>query len=154
MERSTFDEIPINDSTRRLYQISCIESINENEIWMGSTRGDLIHYDNGNFEFLRIDSTFFIRMFGTDETGNSYAVATKTVFDSLTFNFLNIYKKENNQWKWSLEYSEIYTEYDANEVSPSMINTEVSGFRNNNIVKYRNNTFQEIFQVKPLDLTL
>ena len=147
---STFNEITINDSTNRLYQIFCIEAINENEILMGSTKGDLIHYDNGNFEFLRIDSTFFIRMFGTDETGNSYAVATKTVFDSLTFNFFNIYKKENNQWKWTLEYSDVYTGYDLNEIRPSRIKTEISGFRNNNIVKYRNNTFQEIFQVRPI----
>ena len=146
---SIFDEIPIKDSTNRHYQISSIQAKSENEIWMGSTRGDLIHYNNGSFEFLRIDTTFIFTLFGTDEMGNFYSVAQKTVFDSLTSNYLNIYKKVNNTWDWTLVFSEKYTGYDINEIQPSSINFEISGFKNNNIVKFNGNSFHEIFNIKP-----
>ncbi len=146
---STFDEIPIKDSANRHYQISAIQAKGENEIWMGSTRGDLIQYNNGSFEFLRIDTTFIFTFFGTDEMGNFYSVAQKTVFDSLTSNYLNIYKKVNNAWDWTLVFSEKYTGYDINEIQPSRINSEISGFKKNNIMKFTGNTFREIFNIKP-----
>ena len=145
----TFEEIPIPDPSDNRYQISAIYAVNKDELFLGSTRGDLIHYNSGSFEFLRVDSTFIFTMFGTDEMGNLYSVAQKTVFDSLTSNYLNIYKKVNNTWDWTLVFSEKYTGYDINEIQPSRINFEISGFKNNNIVKFNGNSFHEIFNIKP-----
>lgn len=148
----TFEEIPIPNPNNNRYQFSAIFGVNEDETWMGSTRGDLIHYNQGNFEFLRLDSTFYFTMFGNDDLGNFYSVAVKTVFDSLTTNYLNIYKKVNDQWQWSLVFSEKYNMYDINEVQPTLINNYISGFQNNNIVKFIGNVFQEIFSIKPFNV--
>lgn len=146
-----FDDIPIPDSSNNFNSISSIFAIKNDEIWMGSAKGDLIHYNQGKFEFLRLDSTFYFTMFGKDEFGNYYSVAVKTVFDSLTINYLNIYKKVKDQWQWSLVFSEKYFGYDINEIQPALINNYISGFQNNNIVSFTGNIFQSIFQIKPFN---
>lgn len=147
----TFEEILIPNPNNNHYQISTIFGVKEDEMWMGSTRGDLIHYNQGNFEFLRLDSTFYFIMFGKDNIGNFYSVAVKTVFDSLTTNYLNIYKKVNGKWQWSIVFSEKYILYDINEIQPTLINNCISGFQNNNIVTFTGNNFQEIFQIQPFN---
>lgn len=147
----TFEEIPIPNPNNNHYQISTIFGVKEDEMWMGSTRGDLIHYNQGNFDFLRLDSTFYFIMFGKDNIGNFYSVAVKTVFDSLTTNYLNIYKKVNGKWEWSIVFSEKYNLYDINEIQPTLINNSISGFQNNNIVTFTGNNFHEIFQIQPFN---
>jgi len=148
---SLFEEIYIPDSTNRPYQISTIFPKSDNEIWIGSTRGDLISYVNGNFQFVRLDSTFAFLFFGTDDLQNEYAVASKTVFDSSTIRYLNIYKKSNSSWEWTEIFSEKYVNYDPNEILPSLMKTSIIGFQNNNIKKFSGNTFVDIFNIEPFD---
>ena len=147
---AAFEEIRIPNFLSRKYQISAIQALNENEVWLGSTRGDIIHYNVGNFEFFRVDTTFIITMFGSDETGSFYSVATKTVYDSQTINYLNIYKKNSDSWEWSLIFSEKYVESQyLNEIRPSKINFNIIGFENNRIEKFTDLTFKEIFHIEP-----
>jgi len=147
---TVFEEIPIPNPQDRRYQISAINAINEDEVWFGSTKGDLIYYNSGVFEFFRIDSTFIITMFGTDEIGNYYSVASKTVFDSQTVDYLKIYKKIADNWEWSLVFSEEYPESQyLKEITPSKIKLNIAGFENNIIEKFTGTDFREVFQIKP-----
>jgi hypothetical protein len=147
---AAFKEISIPNPQDREYQISAIHAIQGNKIWLGSTRGDLIYYNGGSFEFFRVDSTFIITMFGSDETGSIYSVGSKTVFDTQTINYLNIYKKSADNWGWSLVFSETYLESQyLNEIRPSKINFNIAGFENNIIEKFTGTDFIEVFQIKP-----
>ena len=145
---SSFEEISISNPLNRQYQISSIFAISDDEIFMGTTRGDIIHYKNETFEFQRIDSTFIITYFGKDETGNYYCTAQRDRFDSLTTRNLDIYKKVNAVWNWTKVFSEQYVN-DVNEIRPALMNKEFIGFKLNSIRKFTGSSFAEIFKVDP-----
>lgn len=148
---SSFIEIPILDTTKRLYQILSVFSIDINEIFIGTTKGDIICYKNGEFEFYRIDSSFYVTEFASDQSGNFYFVAQKVVFDSSTIRYLDIYIKNNNRG-WNKIFSEIYTHLDPNEITPSMMNNNIIGFQHNVIKKFNGASFVKIFEVEPFDI--
>ncbi len=147
----SFENISISNPKNRKYQISSIFIQSNNEIFLGSTRGDIILLSNGVYEFNQIDSTFIITSFAVDEQNNIYCVAQKNEFNSTKKSFVQIYKKENSLWKWQIVFSETYNNY-IDELFPTSVGKILYATQNNIIKKFNNTGFVPVLNDIPFDL--
>lgn len=90
-----------------VYSMQCISSDNSGNIWMGTSKGDIIRYDGSNCLYYKIDTSYRIRNFFNDENSDFNAELIHYSSSGNEAPKHEIYKFDGTSWSKIFYYEDI-----------------------------------------------
>lgn len=132
-----------------LYSMQCISSDNSGNIWMGTSKGDIIRYDGSSCLYYKIDTSYRIRNFFYDENNDFNAELIHFSSSGNEAPKHAIYKFDGTSWNKIFFYEDILSA----ALVTFKLDKSLYAFKENKIVKskddgvyiFKNGAFEKAF---------
>jgi hypothetical protein len=130
--------------------VTGLYAVSQNELWIGTTKGQVIHLDNSNFVSYRFDTTYAVTEFLTDENNNLFFQEGKYVYRDTNVisysSYEKIYKYETDNWDSVFYYVSLNGDNDF--YYPKQVANHICSLLHNKIYLFNGSSFVEAMTVQ------